>query len=85
MKAKYTKGPWLQCGDIIGTPAQSICSLHGRRDDPETKANANLIAAAPEMLEALTDLVGGGGKEGDLFSTEAMDKAHAAIAKALIS
>ena len=45
-------------------------------------ANARLIATAPELLDALTDLVGGCGKEGDLFSSEAMEKARAAIAKA---
>lgn len=46
------------------------------------EANARLIAAAPDLLAALTDLVGGCGKEGDLFSSEAMEKARAAIAKA---
>ena len=46
------------------------------------KADAPLVSAAPDLLDALTDLVGGNGKEGDLFSTKAMDKARAAIAKA---
>jgi len=49
-----------------------------KRDIP----NFHLMAAAPELLDALTDLVGGCGKEGDLFSSEAMEKARAAIAKA---
>lgn len=35
-----------------------------------------------DLLDALTDLVGGHGKEGDLFSSVAMGKAHAAIVKA---
>jgi len=34
-----------------------------------------------ELLDALTDLVGGCGKEGDLFSATGMAKAHAVIAK----
>ena len=35
-----------------------------------------------ELLDALTDLVGGCGKEGDLFSKAGMEKALAAIRKA---
>ena len=45
-------------------------------------ARARIRAAAPDLLDALTDLVGGCGKEGDLFSCTAMANARAAIAKA---
>lgn len=66
-----------------GTPFQ-LClnsNYENLEQAEERKANANLIAAAPDLLEALTDLVGGCGKEGDLFSGEAMAKARLAIAK----
>ena len=43
----------------------------------ESEANARLIAAAPELLEALKGLT-----EDDLFSTKYMDMAREAIAKA---
>ena len=41
-----------------------------------------ILAASPELLDALTDLVGGCGKEGDLFSSAAMNKARAVIRRA---
>lgn len=54
---KHTPGPWLientkTGGTWINTSFAgfSICHLIGQ---PEIKANAALIAAAPEMLEAL--------------------------------
>jgi hypothetical protein len=71
--------------DPDGSDDYSICNCadgYFQRDEDECMANARLIAAAPDMLEALTDLVGGCGKEGDLFSNQAHDKARAAIAKA---
>jgi hypothetical protein len=43
----------------------------------EAKANANLIAAAPELLEALIAVVSIADR-----ATVEFDKAHAAIAKA---
>lgn len=43
----------------------------------ENRANARLIAAAPELLEALQDLC-----SFDLLTQEKWDKARAAIAKA---
>lgn len=49
---------------------------------PLCQANARLMAASPDLLDALTDLVGGCGKEGDLHSEAAHAKARAAIAKA---
>jgi len=45
-------------------------------------ARARLRSAAPALLSALTDLVGGCSKEGNLFSCTAMANARAAIAKA---
>jgi len=54
----------------------------GAREAEETRANARLIAAAPELLEALRGLMK---LDEDLCSEgaiEALDKARAAIAKA---
>ena len=42
-----------------------------------------LKSQVADLLDALTDLVGGCGKEGDLYSNRAMDKARAAIQKAM--
>ena len=66
MKTKHTRGKWFERqvpGDQrrftvltdFGSSTQSICHLYHRKG--ETEANANLIAAAPEMLEALHNLV----------------------------
>ena len=60
MSAKHTPGPWVvrqsSCGSV-GTDSMLIALTYG--DDPDCKAddrmraNARLIAAAPELLEAL--------------------------------
>lgn len=61
----HTKGPWL----IQGTTVYTLCngenawqaqvSQDGKHKTPveEVQANANLIAAAPELLEALETLL----------------------------
>jgi hypothetical protein len=70
---KYTKGPWhigagngegsvfadtgrtrLEQG---GTTLYSICSVTLGWNDAEDAANARLIAAAPELLEAIKDAI----------------------------
>lgn len=67
MSAKHTPGPWGQVGRgrdcFVTVPLRSIyCERlgysvafvsHDRGGEPE--ANARLIAAAPELLEALRD------------------------------
>lgn len=55
---KGTRGPWvLARSTIIGHSMNSICSMLGHVDMPVPKANAQLIAAAPEILEALIRLL----------------------------
>lgn len=64
-KAKHTPGPWViqhQGPDFwIDVPCdapkhrQDVCRLS--YGNPDGKANARLIAAAPELLEALEELV----------------------------
>ena len=57
--SKHTKGPWIICydGNIDSKSGRSICAMgfstyKEYNDQPEMKANARLIAAAPELLEA---------------------------------
>lgn len=58
---KHTPGPWelSDCGEhIIGQADQDeIIEVANLSNTLNTKANANLIAAAPEMLEALESVV----------------------------
>lgn len=67
MSAKHTPGPWLQWADtniIIrlhsGAPRSEdlrICEVSTNTRHDEGAANARLIAAAPELLEALQKLI----------------------------
>lgn len=54
----------------------------GAREAEETRANARLIAAAPELLDALTGLLAVVNVRIDDPRTQQFDKARAAIAKA---
>lgn len=60
----HTPGPWSLIVDDAGDGSEiygfDVSAPNGRgiayydaNDDPETEANARLIAAAPELLEAL--------------------------------
>ena len=61
----YTKGEWrvviFGLAIIIKTFSQGIsrfiCVLRDQDSDEEIKANANLISAAPEMYEALNNII----------------------------
>ena len=66
----HTPGPWVvrQDGgellvlssstDFCGDPdCFYICSVHGQGDDDEEKANAHLIATAPDLLLSLLGMV----------------------------
>ena len=87
MNNKYTPGPWR-----IGTPPpngeQTVGTLNGLMvavatigaEMEETKANARLIAAAPELLEALQSVLDNCLDSEGLCAAHA--KARAAIAKA---
>ncbi len=69
--SKHTPGPWEAHLDeayfvtgpdrgrvAIMTHLKGAHGLGGRRSGDESAANARLIAAAPDLLEALTDLLG---------------------------
>ena len=93
--SKHTPGPWALDGGnhivsmaalsgsvrvaVIDTP-----DIHAAVDWPEAHANARLVSAAPDLLEALTALVGlarmRAAPLGDYVSALAV--ADAAIAKA---
>lgn len=59
MSAQHTPGPWKTNGDpyvSTGDGKHSIAFTDCRGiSDAEAKANARLIAAAPDLLEALKD------------------------------
>ncbi|WP_416425643.1 hypothetical protein RAM80_07770 [Pseudomonas sp. App30] len=94
---KHTPGPWLidpvdneyivpaSEPDSIGIAIVStIDPMQEKRRwwfGPESLANAKLIAAAPDLLEALQDLVTELGDDWNMLHNY-LDRARAAIAKA---
>lgn len=90
----HTPGPWvptkesglrwrIQTAGDRGTLAYMTArpgSHLGNFSYGQIEANARLIAAAPELLEALLGIVGC--TDGTMYQT-AMERARAAIAKAL--
>ena len=54
MVAKDTQGPWsVGLHRSLTSPAGTICETYSHMGCNEADANERLIAAAPEMLEAL--------------------------------
>lgn len=95
MRAAHTPGPWDQSnGVIFGSTANAIATIHRHQSPTVTLANARVIVAAPELLEALAlawhalkaadSIVFRAGGEGavSVQLAQARDKARAAIAKA---
>lgn len=87
MSTQHTPGPWY-VGEPTGFMNQisvepAICAAHGTGD--ELKANAHLIAAAPDLLEALR-IIGVQSLGSDWSAEQAVafmkEHARAAIAKA---
>lgn len=92
-KAKFTKGPWVAkkgTGWFVSRPNARMAHVVGMRpelsfvgaendDEAEARANAHLIAAAPELYEALQACLDHGSMTGHDFVIE---QAHAALAKA---
>lgn len=82
-KAQHTPGPW-NCDQTVGFATfvgaeenPNIAAVHFK-DTDEGKANARLIAAAPELYEALCDMI----SDRDCLSEATVDFAQRAIAKA---
>jgi hypothetical protein len=92
MAAKHTPGPWSVQGDdrpgmqwnrhIHSSPNVAVCFMahSDGKDNARDEANASLIAAAPELLEALQEVVAFCERNG--LQSDAYDTARAAIAKA---
>lgn len=85
----HTPGPWkysLNVGPtkalIVEADGSTIVEIRLHTYDRRFESNARLIAAAPELLDALKALCDAvdNGKEKNIWP--AMDKARAAIAKA---
>ena len=78
--SKHTPGPWHTAGEQgvqIRSAKDQIAKVWTMRGN-EWKANARLIAAAPELLEALQDMV----SDHASLSAATLAFARAAIAKA---
>ena len=76
MSEKYTPGPWyIDVIHVMSRSGKFVATVPGYRGH---EANASLIAAAPELLEALEELLGWQ----TLAPAEAVEAARAAIAKA---
>lgn len=86
-KTQHTPGPWRHTnrGSVIGADNCAVVSCQDCRLTDEAVANARLIAAAPDLLAALIDLVercdGEEGIRADGSNIETM-RAHAAISRA---
>lgn len=62
MSAQFTPGPWTsnEFREVLAPNERTIARAHldsRTRTDAETMANARLIAAAPDLLAALIDIV----------------------------
>ena len=91
MKAEHTPGPWFNTsqddtpmGEVMDQPLDSGVTLHIGISGPNAKADARLIAAAPELLEALKACaaVCAGDTMHKQGLIDALAKARAAIAAA---
>jgi hypothetical protein len=62
METKHTPGPWINQGSrVVDLPgrqyAATICTLGTSTEIADPLANAQLIAAAPDLLEALQECI----------------------------
>ena len=54
---KHTSGPWEKAGQITVGPVSTVALAQVCEGVPEWRANARLIAATPELLEALKRMI----------------------------
>ncbi|MCO8049124.1 hypothetical protein NI531_00020 [Proteus penneri] len=93
MEFKHSPAPWVAVintdldlpGGLIKSGDKSIAhTLQKAIGAEQARANAHLIAAAPELLEALIEMQRNGRKQGwDNKYESSMEKTRLAIAKAL--
>ena len=88
-ESKHTPGPWRvgvtsDAGevDVIAEGGWFVAVACDSAGDGDTEANANLIAAAPDMLEALEKLVSRIDETRGPTADTALAAARAAIKKA---
>ncbi len=84
MNTPHTPGPWTVDRQYIRSD-QFHLAIMTRPDScmiVEWRANRNLIAAAPDLLEALQMLLPQEPREADSYDRAMWDNARAAIAKA---
>jgi hypothetical protein len=87
--SKYTPGPWEYIGGLHGNAigwfvkvsSNRIISVEGRTGN-EATANAHLVAAAPELLEALESIENHWSSGNFSRKPELWKKMKTAIAKA---
>jgi hypothetical protein len=86
---KHTQGPWHRnipaegkYPTVFAGRNQHVAVASQQKDSAETEANISLIAAAPELLNALSALLRVCDEELDPKRTPEMAIARAAIAKA---
>jgi len=87
---KFTPGPWhvgygeaIRIYDLKGNSLAIATNIHmyGRRNVNEVEANANLIAAAPELLEALEEILADYTLASDEWCDDALDYALELISR----
>jgi hypothetical protein len=67
MSTKHTPGPWRYddtWGLIVARGEVEVAACHGGGSRSEAQANARLISAAPELLDALKTLLAYHGETG---------------------
>jgi len=81
MGNKHTAGKWaIRDLEIIGpiNSNKSICEITGNfMDEEEAAANAKLIAAAPELLQVLQDILNDDKMNGILTASERVNAKNA--------
>lgn len=80
--AKHTPGPWHAANGCQIRSAKDQIAKAWMMRNGEGLANARLIAAAPELLEALAEIVSAADGAGWDQLDPSFSKARAAIAKA---
>lgn len=79
---KHTPGPWHEGSHrSVESPSGTICEVYSHMGIAEADANQKLIAAAPELMDALVDAVRYA-QGGDVLNHAAISRARAAITKA---
>ena len=74
--SEHTPGPWAVLGTgIVGVGNDALVAAYSRAHLGEQAANARLIAAAPELLEALKEIAKGSGP----FSSDRLTHAENTI------